>query len=72
MPSKLSLAALAIMATLIALPSGANAGFWGGDRFWGDCDLRMRQWLSFRWLCGEQRAATVRGYRHGYRHAPVK
>ena len=72
MPSKLSLAALAIMATLIALPSGANAGFWGGgDQFWRDCDVRMRQVLSFRWLCGE-RGAPVRGYRHGYRHAAVK
>jgi hypothetical protein len=70
MTSKFSLAALALMAALLSLPSGANAGFVGRDRYWGD--LGMHRLWSFRWLCRDRVAAAkpVKVRRH--RHAPAK
>ena len=53
MTSKFSLAALALVAALLSIPSGANAGFVGHDRYWGG----DRLW-SFGWLCGNRAAAA--------------
>jgi hypothetical protein len=72
MTSKFSLAALALVAALLSLPSGANAGFVGRDRFWGDVDARMHRLWSFRWLCRDRVAAAkpVKARRH--KHGPTK
>jgi hypothetical protein len=58
MTSKFSLAALALVAALLSLPSDAAAGFVGRDRFWGD-DARMHRLWSFSWLCRD-RVATAK------------
>ena len=59
MTSKFSLAALALTAALLSLPSGANAGFVGRDRFWGDVDARMNRLWSFSWLCRDRAVAAA-------------
>ena len=59
MTSKVSLAALALAAALLSLPSGANAGFVGRDRFWGDVDGRMHRLWSFSWLCRDRAVAAA-------------
>jgi hypothetical protein len=54
MTSKISLAALALAAALLAIPSGANAGFVGHDRYWMGVDARMQRLWSFNWLRREE------------------
>jgi hypothetical protein len=51
MTSKMSLAALALSAALLAIPTGASAGFVGHDRYWTGVDARMQRLWSFKWLC---------------------
>jgi hypothetical protein len=72
MTFKISLAALALMATLLSLPSGANAGFVGRGHFWGGIDARMHRLWSSRWLCRDRMAAAkpVKVRRH--RQSPMK
>jgi len=62
MTYKISLAALAVSAALLAIPTGANAGFFGTDRswgYWGDTDARMSRLFSFGWLCRDQAAVPA-------------
>ncbi len=59
MTSKFSLAALALAAALLSLPTGADAGFVGRDRFWGDTDARMSRLWSFSWLCRDEKKVVV-------------
>ena len=54
MTSKMSLAALALSAAILAIPTGANAGFVGHDRYWTGVDARMQRLWSFKWLCRDQ------------------
>ena len=54
MTSKTSLAALALLAALLAIPTGANAGFVGHDRYWTGVDARMQRLWSFKWLCRDE------------------
>ena len=74
MTCKISLAALAVSAALLSIPTGANAGFLGHDRswswgYWGGTDARMSRLFSFGWLCRDQaavapaRPAKVRRYK---------
>ena len=54
MTSKTSLAALALSAAILAIPTGANAGFVGHDRYWTGVDARMQRLWSFKWLCRDE------------------
>jgi hypothetical protein len=72
MTSKFSLAALALLAALLSLPAGANAGFVGRDRFWGDVDGRMHRLWSFGWLCRDRAVAAAPVKVRHHRHAPAK
>src|SRR5262245_19597307 len=72
MTSKSSLAALALTAALLSLPTGANAGFVGHDRFWGDVDQRMHRLWSFRWLCRDQAVAAKPAKVRRHKHVPAK
>ena len=72
MTSKFSLAALALVAALLSLPSGASAGFVGRDRFWGDVDGRMRGLWSFGWLCRDRAAVAKPVKVRRVRHVPAK
>ncbi len=72
MTSKISLAALAVSAALLSLSTGANAGFVGHDRFWGDADARMHRLWSFGWLCRDQAAVAKPAKVRRYRSAPTK
>jgi hypothetical protein len=72
MTSKFSLAALALSAALLSLPSGANAGFVGHDRFWGDVDARMQRMWSFKWLCRDQAVAAKPAKVRRHRQVPAK
>ena len=58
MTSKMSLAALALSAALLAIPTGANAGFVGNDRYWTGVDARMQRLWSFKWLCRDEPVAA--------------
>ena len=60
MTSKFSLAALALVAALLSIPSGANAGFVGGDRYCGGDRFSGgdRLW-SFSWLCRDRAAPAA-------------
>ena len=70
MMSKFSLTALALTAALLSLPSGANAGFVGHDRFWGDA--RMHRLWSFNWLCRDRAVAAAPAKVHRHKHVPAK
>jgi hypothetical protein len=72
MTSKFSLAALALTAALLSLPSGANAGFVGRDRYWGDLDARMARLWSFSWLCRDRAPAVAAKPVRRHRHVPAK
>jgi len=75
MTCKISLAALAVSAALLSIPTGANAGFLGADRswgYWGD-DARMSRLWSFGWLCRDQAVATAKPAKvRRYKAAPPK
>jgi len=76
MTHKISLAALAVSAALISIPSGANAGFLGHDRswgYWGGVDARMSRLWSFGWLCRDQAAVAAKPAKvRRYKAAPPK
>jgi hypothetical protein len=72
MMSKFSLTALALTAALLSLPSGANAGFVGHDRYWGNVDARMHRLWSFNWLCRHQAVAATPAKVHRHKHVPAK
>jgi hypothetical protein len=72
MTSKFSLAALALSAALLSLPSGANAGFVGRDRLWGDVDARMHRLWSFKWLCRDRAVAATPAKVRRHKHVPAK
>jgi phage gp46-like protein len=71
MTSKMSLAALALAAALLSLPTGADAGFVGRDRFWGD-DARMSRLWSFSWLCRDEKQVVVAKKVRRARAVPAK
>jgi hypothetical protein len=78
MTYKISLAALAVSAALITIPTGANAGFLGHDRnwswgYWGGVDARMSRLWSFGWLCRDQAVAEAKPAKvRRYKAAPTK
>lgn len=72
MKLKISLAALAVSAALLSLPTGANAFFVGRDRYWSDVDARMSRLWSFGWLCRNEAAAAKPVKVRRYKAAPTK
>jgi hypothetical protein len=68
MKSKFNLAALALAAAFVAMPSGANAGFVGHDKFWADVDAHMHRLMSLSWLCPERAVAHKHHKHHKHRH----
>jgi hypothetical protein len=71
MTSKFSLAALALVAALLTIPTGANAGFVGHDRSWGDWG-GTRLW-SFSWLCRDRAAPAAKPVKvRRYKAVPQK
>ena len=77
MKTKLSFAALALAAAVLAMPVNAEAGFMMRDHaFWKGVDARVHHLMSFDWLCRDEKAVVatkkVRKHRKMSKAKPMK